>query len=77
MQVVSACDKYILLCEVFISFRKVAWFAVNVKVNGQNNRYWSSENSHEFYEVPLHDLKSESGVQCVLERSQEFVFQRN
>jgi hypothetical protein len=34
-------------------------------INTQCNRYWSTENHCALYEVPLHDLNLESGVQLV------------
>ena len=36
----------------------------NVNVNGQNNRYWCSENPHEFCEIPLPDLVSLACSEC-------------
>jgi hypothetical protein len=31
-----------------------AWFHLSGYVNSQNSRFWSSENTHLFHEVPLH-----------------------
>ena len=41
-----------------------AWFHLSGYVNSQNNRYWSSDNPHEFQEQPLHDQKI--GVWCAI-----------
>lgn len=41
-----------------------AWFHLSGYVNGQNSRYWASENPHLIHEVPLHDQKI--GVWCAV-----------
>jgi hypothetical protein len=33
------------------------WYTLSGYMNSQDNRYWSTENPHAVYEVPLHDLK--------------------
>lgn len=41
-----------------------AWFHLNGYVNSQNNRYWATENPHETFQMPLHDIKV--GVWCAI-----------
>lgn len=41
-----------------------AWFHLSGYVNAQNTWHWSSENPHEFWPRPLHDLKI--GVWCAV-----------
>jgi hypothetical protein len=38
-------------------FSDEAWFHLQGYINTQNNRHWSSQNPHLFYEVPLHPVK--------------------
>jgi hypothetical protein len=45
-------------------FSDAAWFHVQVYINTQNNRYWSSQNSHLTHEVLLHPVKV--GVCCAV-----------
>lgn len=47
-------------------FTDEAWFHLSGYVNSQNNRLWSSENPHEFHQVPLYDQKV--GVWCAISR---------
>jgi hypothetical protein len=35
-----------------------AWFHLREYINAQNNRYWSSINPKQTFEVPLHDQKT-------------------
>jgi hypothetical protein len=38
-------------------FTDEAWFHLSGHINAQNNRYWSSINPKQTFEVPLHDQK--------------------
>jgi hypothetical protein len=38
-------------------FTDEAWFHLSGYINAQNNRYWSSINLKQTFEVPLHDQK--------------------
>jgi hypothetical protein len=38
-------------------FTVEAWFHLSGYINAQNNRYWSSINSKQTFEVSLHDQK--------------------
>jgi hypothetical protein len=33
------------------------WFTLSGYTNGQNNRYWSTENPHAVHEEPVQDVK--------------------
>jgi hypothetical protein len=48
-------------------FTDEAWFHLSGYINVQNNRYWSSINPRQTFEVPLHDQKI--GVWCVITAS--------
>jgi hypothetical protein len=48
-------------------FTDEAWFHPNGYINAQNNRYWSSINPKQTFEVPLHDQKI--GVWCAITAS--------
>ena len=39
-----------------------AWFHISSYINSQNTHYWSTDNSRERFEVPLHDAKI--GIWC-------------
>jgi hypothetical protein len=46
----------------FTFFTDKAWFHLSRYINAQNNRYWSSINLKQTFEVPLYDQKI--GVWC-------------
>jgi Asp-tRNA(Asn)/Glu-tRNA(Gln) amidotransferase B subunit len=48
-------------------FTDEAWFHLSGYINAQNNRYWSSINLKQMFEVPLHDQKI--GVWCAITAS--------
>jgi hypothetical protein len=48
-------------------FHCEAWFHLSGYINAQNNRYWSSINPRQVFEVPLHDQKI--GVWCAITAS--------
>jgi hypothetical protein len=48
-------------------FTVEAWFHLSGYINAQNNRYWSSINPRQTFEVPLHDQKV--GVWCAITAS--------
>jgi hypothetical protein len=48
-------------------FTDEAWFHLNGYINAQNNRYWSSINPRQTFEVPLPDQKT--GVWCAITAS--------
>jgi hypothetical protein len=48
-------------------FTDEAWFHLSGDINAQNNRYWSSINPRQTFEVPLHDQKT--GVWCAITAS--------
>jgi hypothetical protein len=48
-------------------FTDEAWFHLSWYINAQNNRYWSSINPRQTFEVPLHDQKI--GVWCAITAS--------
>jgi hypothetical protein len=48
-------------------FTDEAWFHLSGYINAQNNRYWSSINPKQTFEVPLHDQKI--GVWCSITAS--------
>jgi hypothetical protein len=48
-------------------FTDEAWFHLSGYINAQNNRYWSSINPRQTFEVPLHDQKI--GVWCAITAS--------
>jgi hypothetical protein len=45
------------LAHNFLFYSDKAWFAVSGYVNGQNNRYWSTENLRAAHEVHCMVLK--------------------
>jgi hypothetical protein len=45
-------------------FTDEAWFHLSGYINAQNNRYWSSINPRQTFEVPLHDQNI--GVWCAI-----------
>lgn len=48
-----------------------AWFHFSGYMNSQNTHLWSSENSHECEEIPLHDQKVR--IQCATLYSAQFL----
>jgi hypothetical protein len=48
-------------------FTDEAWFHLSGYVSAQNNRYWSSINPRQVFEVPFHDQKI--GVWCAITAS--------
>jgi hypothetical protein len=49
-------------------FTEEAWFHLSGYINAQSNKYWSSINPKQTFEVPLHDQKI--GVWCAITASQ-------
>jgi hypothetical protein len=45
-------------------FTEEAWFLLTGRISAQNNRYWSSINQRQTFEVPLHN--QEIGVWCAI-----------
>jgi hypothetical protein len=48
-------------------FTDEAWFHLSGYISAQNNRYWSSINPRQTFEVPLHNQKI--GVWCAITAS--------
>jgi hypothetical protein len=56
-----------VLDSEFTFFTDEAWFHLSGYINAQSNRYWSSSNPKQTFEVPLHDQKI--GVWCAITAS--------
>jgi hypothetical protein len=83
VQVIEECDygRRTHFCNCFLQevhggvldpkltfFTDEAWFHLSGYINAQNNRYWSSINPKQTFEVPFHDQKI--GVWCAITASQ-------
>jgi hypothetical protein len=56
-----------ILDQKLTFFNDEAWFHLSGYINAQNNRYWSSINPRQIFEVPLHDKKM-CGVPLLLHK---------
>jgi hypothetical protein len=57
--VTDFCKLYmtVFLTQNLTFFTDEAWFHLSGYINAQNNRYWSSINPRQTFEMPIHDQK--------------------